>query len=119
MFKVLKTESDYQLALDRTMDIFDAQPGDANFDELELLLVLIKDYEDKYYPIPIPDAIEAIKLKMEEEGLKNKDLVPYIGSEGHVSAVLSGKRNITLEMARELNIHLHIPAAVFLPGKTG
>ncbi len=112
--KVLKLEADYDKATDRTVEIFDAQPGTKIFDELELLLVLIKDYEDKYYPIPFPDPIEAIKHKMEEAGLKNKDLTPIMGSEGHVSAILSGKRNLTLQMARDINEIMGIPAEVLI-----
>jgi HTH-type transcriptional regulator/antitoxin HigA len=116
-YKILKTETDYNTGLDRTIEIFDAEPGNPDFDELEMLLLLIKDYEDKHYQIPTPDPIEAIKFKMDEAGLKNKDLMPYIGSEGHVSAVLSRKRNLTLEMARGLNIKLGIPPEVFFAAK--
>jgi HTH-type transcriptional regulator/antitoxin HigA len=116
-YKILKTEADYNTGLDRTIEIFDAEPGNPDFDELEMLLLLIKDYEDKHYQIPTPDPIEAIKFKMDEAGLKNKDLMPYIGSEGHVSAVLSRKRNLTLEMARGLNIKLGIPPEVFFAAK--
>lgn len=116
-FKILKTEAEYNNAIDRTIEIFDAEPGHPDFDELEVLLLLVKDYEDKHYYIPTPDPIEAIKIKMQEAGLKNKDLIPYIGSEGHVSAILSGKRNLTLDMARGLNSKLGIPAEVFISGK--
>lgn len=116
-YKILKSEADYQKAVDRTIEIFDAEPGTSDFDELEVLLLLVKDYEDKHYPIPMPDPIEAIKIKMEQDGLKNKDLMPYIGSEGHVSAVLSRKKNLTLEMARSLNAKLGIPPEVFINGK--
>ena len=113
-YKILKTETDYNDAVNRTIDLFDAEPGTTSFDELELLLLLVKDYEDKHYPIPTPDPIEAIKLKMEEKGLKNKDLMDILGSEGHVSAILSGKRNLTLSMAKSLNMFLGIPADVLL-----
>jgi len=113
-YKILKTASDYNTAIDRTIELFDAQPGSAKFDELELLLILVKDYEDKHYQIPSPNPIEAIKLKMEETGLKNKDLAPILGSEGHISAILSGKRKLTLEMARDINEVLGIPAEILL-----
>ena len=116
-YKILKSETDYHKATDRTIEIFDAEPGSREFDELEILLLLVKDYEDKHYEIPTPDPIEAIKFKMEEAGLKNKDLIPYIGSEGHVSAILSRKRNLTLEMARGLNAKLGIPPEVFFSVK--
>lgn len=116
-YKILKSEADYNTAINRTIEIFDAEPGHPDFDELEMLLLLVKDYEDKHYEIPLPTPIEAIKFKMEEAGLKNKDLIPYIGSEGHVSAILSGKRNLTLAMAKGLNIRFGIPPEVFFSTK--
>lgn len=113
-YKILKSETEYNEAIDRTIEIFDSEPGQPDFEELEILLLLVKDFEDKHYTIPTPDPIDAIKFKMKEAGLKNKDLIPYIGSEGHVSAILSRKRNLTLDMARGLNIKLGIPAEVFI-----
>jgi HTH-type transcriptional regulator/antitoxin HigA len=113
-WKVLKTEADYKSALEYTIEIFHAEPGTAEFDELELLLVLVKDYEDKHIVIPELDAIEVVKLKMEEKGIKAKDLEPIIGTKGHVSLVLSGKREITLKMAKALHVYLGIPSDVFL-----
>ncbi|SHF20289.1 helix-turn-helix domain-containing protein [Pedobacter caeni] len=114
-YKVLKTETEYKEALDRTISIFHAEPDAPEFQELELLLVLVKDYEDKNIVIPTLKAIEVVKLKMEERGLKAKDLEPIIGSKGHVSLVLSGKRELTLKMARALRTFLGIPPEVFLP----
>jgi HTH-type transcriptional regulator/antitoxin HigA len=102
-WKVLKTKAEYNKALKRTMAIFQAESGTSESDELELLLVLIKDYEDKHIVLPEVDPIDAIKLKMEERGLKAKDLEPLIGSKGHVSSILSGRRELTLKMARKLN----------------
>ena len=84
-WKVIKTKTDYKKALQRTMAIFQAAPGTPESDELELLLVLIKDYEDEHIVLPEIDPIEVVKLKMEERGLKAKDLEPLIGSKGHVS----------------------------------
>lgn len=78
------------------------------------MLLLIKEYEDKHYPIPTPDPLEAIKLKMEERGLKNKDLVNKIGSKGYVSAILSGKKPLTLEPAKIFHKELGIPANILL-----
>ncbi|WP_269243047.1 helix-turn-helix domain-containing protein [Flavobacterium limnophilum] len=95
-WKVLKTEEDYNKASLRLMEIFHAAPNSPESDELDLLLVLVKDYDDKHYQLPELDALEVIKYKMEEMGLKAKDLEPLIGSKGHVSAILSGKREITL-----------------------
>jgi HTH-type transcriptional regulator/antitoxin HigA len=115
-WKILKTEADYQKASIRMMEIFEARPGTKEFDELELLIVLIKDYDDKHYVLPELDPIQLIKFKMNENGIKAKDLEPFIGSKGHVSAVLSGKREITLKMAQKLKSFLNIPAEVFFQG---
>lgn len=113
-WKVLKSEKDYNKASLRLMEIFHAEPNTPESDELELLLVLVKDYDDKHYQLPELDALEVIKYKMQEMGIKAKDLEPMIGSKGHVSAVLSGKREITLKMAQKLKNFFSIPAEVFL-----
>lgn len=96
------------------MEIFHVEPNTSESDELDLLIVLVKDYDEKQYSLPELDALEVIKYKMEEKGLKAKDLEPIIGSKGHVSAVLSGKREITLKMAQKLKDFFSIPAEVFL-----
>jgi len=114
IWKVIKTEDDYNKASMRLMEIFHAEANTTESDELELLMVLVKDYDDKYYPLPKIDVLEVIKYKMSEMGLKNKDLEPIIGSKGHVSAVLSGKREITLKMAQKLKNYFSIPAEIFL-----
>ncbi|SFB43470.1 HTH-type transcriptional regulator / antitoxin HigA [Algoriphagus aquimarinus] len=113
-WKVLKSEKDYNKASLRLMEIFHAEPNTPESDELELLLVLVKDYDDTHYQLPELDALEVIKYKMKEMGIKAKDLEPMIGSKGHVSAVLSGKREITLKMAQKLKNFFSIPAEVFL-----
>ena len=113
-WKVLKTEDDYHKASMRLMEIFHAEPNTPESDELDLLMVLVKDYDDKHYQLPELDALEVIKYKMQEMGMKNKDLEPIIGSKGHVSAILSGKREITLKMAQKLKNYFSIPAEVFL-----
>ena len=113
-WKVIKTEAEHKIAVKRAMEIFHAEPETPEDDELGVLLILIKDYEDKNYPMPELDALEVIKIKMEEMGMKNKDLEPIIGSKGHVSAILSGKREITLKMAQKLKNFFGIPAEVFL-----
>lgn len=115
-WKVLKTEEDYNKASLRLMEIFHADPNSPESDELELLMVLVKDYDDKHYQLPELDALEVIKYKMQEMSMKAKDLEPIIGSKGHVSAILSGKREITLKMAQKLKNHFRIPAEVFLHG---
>ena len=113
-WKVLKTEDDYNKASLRLMEIFHANPNTPESDELDLLMVLVKDYDDKHYQLPELDALEVIKYKMKEMGMKNKDLEPIIGSKGHVSAILSGKREITLKMAQKLKDYFSLPAEVFL-----
>ncbi|MBK7426763.1 MAG: helix-turn-helix domain-containing protein [Saprospiraceae bacterium] len=113
-WKVLKSAEDYNKASLRLMEIFHTEPNTPEGEELELLMVLVKDYDDKHFELPELDAIEVIKSKMLEMGMKNKDLEPLIGSKGHVSAVLSGKREITLKMAKKLKDFFRIPAEVFL-----
>lgn len=113
-WKVLKTEEDYNKASIRMMEIFHTEPNTPEGDELDLLIVLVKDYDEKYYHLPELDALEVIKYKMKERGMKAKDLEPIIGSKGHVSAILSGKREITLKMAQKLKNYFSIPAEVFL-----
>jgi HTH-type transcriptional regulator / antitoxin HigA len=113
-WKVITTETEHKKACARAMKIFHAAPNTPEDDELGILILLIKDYEDKHYPMPELDPLEVIKIKMQEMGLKNKDLEPLIGTKGHVSAVLSGKREITLKMAQKLKNYFKIPAEVFL-----
>lgn len=88
-WKVIKTEEDYEKASIRLMEIFHAAPNSPEYDELDLLMVLVKDYDDKHHQVPELNALEVIKYKMQEMGIKAKDLEPIIGSKGHVSSVLS------------------------------
>jgi HTH-type transcriptional regulator/antitoxin HigA len=113
-WKVLKTEEDYNKASARLMDIFQAEPDTLEGNELELLILLVKDYDERYYPLPLVDILEVIKEKMAERGLKNKDLESVIGSKGYVSSILSGRREITLKMAKKLKVFFQIPAELFL-----
>lgn len=112
--RLIKTEKDYQEALSRIEKLMDAQPGSSAMDELELLTALVEMYEDRHYPIGPPDPIEAIKFRMEQLGLTQKDMVPYIGTKSKVSEVLNGKRPLTLSMMRSLNKNLGISAEVLL-----
>ncbi len=114
-WKVIKTKAVYNKAIKRTMDIFLAEEGTPEGDELDLLLVLVKDYEDKHIALPKLDPIEAIKLKMEERGIKAKDLEVIIGSKGHVSSILSGRRELTLKIAQKLKNYFQLPAEIFMP----
>jgi HTH-type transcriptional regulator/antitoxin HigA len=112
--KVIKTEAQYEATLARIQGIFDAKPGTAKGDELELLVLLVEAYEDSAYPIGLPDPIAALRFRMEQDRLKPKDLIPYIGSKSKVSEVLSGRRPLSLTMIRKLVTGLNFPAAVAL-----
>jgi HTH-type transcriptional regulator/antitoxin HigA len=87
-WKVLKTEPEYKVALKRTIELFHADENTSEGEELDLLLLLVKDYEDRHYHIPDPDPIEVIKLKLEEKGLKQKDLVHIIGSKVCIPGII-------------------------------
>ncbi len=116
----IRTEEDHEAALSRLAEIFQAEIGTPEGDERDILADLVKLYEDKHYPIGLPDPISAIKFRMDQANLTARDLVPFIGSRAKVSEVLSGKRSITMSMARALHQHLGIPADVLLqePGAT-
>jgi HTH-type transcriptional regulator/antitoxin HigA len=114
MPKVIKSAEDYDLALDRIDKIMDARPGSPEFDELELLSTLVEIYEEKQYPINIPDPVNAIKFRMEQLGLNQQDLVPFIGGRSKVSEILNRKRSLTLSMIRALSKGLEIPSDVLL-----
>ena len=107
--KPIRNEQDYELALKRVELLMDAEFGTEAFDELEVLTTLIENYEAKHYSIDTPDPIEAIKFRMEQEGLRQKDLVEIFGNKVRVSEVLNKKRRLTLDMIRNINLNLHIP----------
>ncbi|MEO7177000.1 MAG: helix-turn-helix domain-containing protein [Saprospiraceae bacterium] len=115
-WKVINSSADYTKAAMRMMEIFHSEVGTIEFDELSLLILLIKDYDERHVQLPELEPVEYIKYKMREKGLKAKDLESLIGSKGHVSAVLSGKRDITLKMAQKLKNYFQIPAEVFFRG---
>ncbi|MDP1726340.1 MAG: helix-turn-helix domain-containing protein [Bacteroidota bacterium] len=112
--KPVKTAKDYKAALNRLNQIFDAKPGTAVGDELDILALLIEKYEEEKYPIEAPDPIEAIKFRMEQLGYKQKDLEDIIGYKGRVSEILNKKRKLSLEMIRKLHFALHIPTDVLV-----
>lgn len=113
-FAPIKTEKDYQKALHELEKVFDAKPGSPEGDKGQVLILLIEDYEKKHYPITAPDAIEAIKLTMEEKGLSNKDVISYFGSKSLVSQVLSKQRNLSLKMIKALHRGLKLPYEILL-----
>lgn len=112
--KPIRTEKDYQRALARIDQLMDMEPGSSEFDQLEILADLVEHYESKHEPMGYPSPVAAIEFRMEQGNLKPRDLVPFIGSRAKVSEVLSGKRAITMPMARALHEHLGIPADVLL-----
>ena len=107
--KVIKTEQDYEQALKRLEEIFEAPVDSPEGDEAELLSILIEKYEDEHYPIGPPDPIEAIKFRMEQMDIKKSDLAEIIGYKSRVSEILSKKRKLTLQMIRNLHEKLKIP----------
>jgi HTH-type transcriptional regulator/antitoxin HigA len=110
----IKTEVDYQAALEEIERLFDAAPNTPEGDRLEVLTTLVEAYEEKHYSIPLPDPIEAILYYMESRGLSRRDLEPYIGSCARVSEVLNRKRPLTIRMIRKLHTGLGIPADVLI-----
>ncbi len=111
---LLKTENDYNQALSRIDEIFDAEPNTPEADELDLLVALVELYEKEHYPIEIPDPVSAIKFRMEQEGLTNSDMEKYLGSKSKVSEIFSHKRGLSLTMIRKLVEGLHIPAEILI-----
>ena len=107
--KVIKTEEEYNQALKRLEDIFDAPVDSQEGDEAELLSILIEKYEDEHYPIESPDPIQAIKFRMEQLDMSNQDLADVIGYKSRVSEIFNHKRKLTLKMIRSLHKKLNIP----------
>ncbi len=107
--KVIKTEKDYNQAFKRLEKIFQAPVDSVEGDEAELLSILIEKYEDEHYKIDAPDPIEAIRFRMDQLGMTNKDLAEIIGYKSRVSEIFSRKRKLTLKMIRNLHDKLKIP----------
>ncbi len=112
--KPIKSEQDYRNALKRFEVIFDAPTDSTEGDEAEILSLLIENYENEHYPIDAPDPIEAIKIRMEELNLRQKDLVGIIGGKSRVSEILNRKKRLTIDMVRELEKILNISASVLV-----
>lgn len=110
----IRNEQDYQKALERLEVIFDSKRGTKEGDELEILALLIDSYENEHFPIEFPDPISAIKFRMEQMGLKQKDLIEMIGFKSRVSEIMNKKRKLTLEMIRKLHTDLNIPTEVLI-----
>lgn len=114
--RVIKTEAQYREYLEEIerLCVLDPEPNSEDGERLALLALLAEDYEKERANLPLPNPIDAILFRMEEQGLKQKDLVPYIGSKSHVSEILSGKRKLTINMVRALSKGLGIPASALL-----
>jgi HTH-type transcriptional regulator/antitoxin HigA len=107
--KPIRSDEDLRDAFRRLEAIFQAQEGTPEADEMEVLVTLIEAYEDKHYPIGPTDPVDAIKFRMEQQGLTPRDLEPYIGPSGRVSEVLNRKRPLSLRMVKRLHDGLRIP----------
>ncbi len=107
--KPIRNDDDLRAAFKRLDKVFHAQEGTTEEDEMEILVTLIEAYEHKHFPISVADPIDAIKFRMEQQGLTQKDLEPYIGSSGRVSEILNHKRRLSLKMVKQLHDGLHIP----------
>jgi HTH-type transcriptional regulator/antitoxin HigA len=112
--KPIRTEDDYQRALEEIERLMDAQPDTPEGDRLDVLATLVDAWEEKHFPIEEPDPIEAIQHRMEALGMSRKDLESMIGGRNRVSEVLSRKRPLTIHMIRRLSEKMHIPAGVLI-----
>ena len=112
--KIIKNEREHKAALARIDQLMDARPGTPQGEELELLAALVEIYEDEAFPIDEPDPVDAIRFRMEQQRLKARDLIPFLGSRSKVSEVLSGRRGLSLKMIRSLATGLGIPTDVLV-----
>ena len=112
--KPIKTKKDYEEALARLEVIFDAKKGTQDGDELELLGMLVDNYENEKFPIGFPDPVEAIKFRMEQLGYTQTDLANVVGLKSRASEILSRKRKLSLEMIRQIHERLNIPTEVLI-----
>lgn len=111
----IKTEKDYQQALQEVEQLFDARPNTPKGDRLDVLTTLIEAYEEKHqYALPLADPVEAIRYHIESRGLSEHDLAPYIGNQRLVSEVLHKKRPLTIEMIRKLHRGLGLSAEILI-----
>ena len=119
--KVIKTEKEYKAAVERIYELMNSEkdqiePGSTKGDELEILSILVERYEDEQLPKKVPDPIDAIRFRMDQMNLIQKDIAPLFGGETRVSEVLNGKRQLTLKMITMLNRYLDIPLESLIGG---
>ena len=112
--KIIKNEREHKAALSRIDQLMEARPGTPQADELELLAALVEIYEDEAFPIDEPDPVDAIRFRMEQQGLTRRDLQRLIGTRTRVADILSRRRSLTLAMVRRLHEQLGIPAEVLI-----
>jgi HTH-type transcriptional regulator / antitoxin HigA len=118
--KPIKTKAAYKEALKEITALLDAPSGSPEADRLEVLSILVEAYEEEHHPIDPPDPIEAIRFRMEQQGLTRRDLEPFLGNRARVSEVLNRRRPLSVEMIRRLHKGLGIPAEILIrPYKTG
>lgn len=117
--KIIKTDEEHEEALAYLRSLMDAAPGSPEEEELELFASLVEQYEQERWPIDLPDPIDAIEFRLEQAGLRRKDLAPYIGSASKVSEVMNRKRPLSVTMMRALHEGLGIPAEVLLQAPGG
>lgn len=110
----IRTDADYEAAVLEIEKLWAAAPGSPEADRLEVLGILVAAYQEGNHPIPLPDPITAIRFRIEQQGLKRKDLEPYLGGRSHVSEVLSGERALSLSMIRKLHKGLGIPLEILV-----
>lgn len=116
MLRPIKTEEQYNEALAHVYELMqqDIKPDSVESDELEILSLLVKEFETEHYPIPSPNPIDAIKFRLDQMGLSEKELGEILGYRSRKSEILSGKRKLNLAMIRKLNAVLHIPAEILI-----
>ena len=112
--RAIRTEADHKAALARIEALMDAELGTPEGEELDVLTDLVGLYEDRHVPMGYPSALAALRFRMEQAGLSPRDLIPFLGGRAKVSEILSGKRPLTMQMARALHTNLGIPADVLL-----
>lgn len=114
ILKPIRTKKDYTNSMKQIDILWDSKPGTIEYDNLDILITLVENYEEKNYPISSPDPIETIKYKMEELGLKKVDLGKWLGGRSRASEILEKKRKLSLNMIRILNKELKIPTDILI-----
>lgn len=113
--KIITSEKGHRLALKAIEDLWDAKPGSEAHDSLEVLALLVEDYEKRTFPMEEPDPVAAIRFRLDQAGMEQKDLAAILGSRSRVSEIMNHKRSLTIEMIRRLFDELHIPMEALIP----